>query len=77
MKCVYCRSSHMRLSRIRLSDFPWFLVLQIPVRCHTCFERVHASVFSAWNLALAKRRVRKNSRIARGEGKIHGDSTIA
>jgi len=53
------------------------LILQIPVRCHTCFERVHASVFSAWDLALARWTARKRMKRARRESKMNEDSAIA
>ncbi len=59
VQCVYCHSSHMRFSRFRLSDLPRLLLLQVPVRCYSCEERVYASIFSAWNMRSAREKARK------------------
>jgi hypothetical protein len=53
LKCHFCRSRHLRLSRVRLLDLPRFLFLQIPVRCRSCHERCYMNMFTAWNLGFA------------------------
>jgi hypothetical protein len=59
VKCFYCRSSRLRLSRIRLSDLPRFLLLQTPVRCRSCHERSYLNMFKAWNLRFAEKTARR------------------
>ncbi len=50
MKCLWCESSKMRTSRLRMDDLLHLLQLQYPVRCRTCGQRDYASIFICWKL---------------------------
>ena len=59
LECHFCRSSHLRLSRIHMFDIPRFLLLQTPVRCRSCHERCYVNIFMAWNLGFAAKAAHK------------------
>ena len=71
MNCFHCGSSYLRFSRLRAPDIAWLLRLQIPVRCRSCRERMHVSVFLSWNMNLegktARRQPQHQKKIDRGE----------
>lgn len=52
MKCIYCRSSNIRFSRLRLTDLSRIVRLKLPVRCRNCNERVFVGMLAACELAL-------------------------
>ena len=55
MHCLWCGSSRLRTSPLRVSDLPRLFLLQQPVRCHFCNERDYASVFSLRKLKTNRR----------------------
>jgi len=64
MNCLWCESSSVRNSRLRLADIPRLLLLRWPVRCRACDERYYVTVFSAWSLhqATKARRIERRRR---------------
>jgi len=60
--CLWCESTNVRNSRLRLADGPRLMLLQWPVRCHTCEERYYASVVTAWKLRQATKARRSERR---------------
>jgi C4-type Zn-finger protein len=55
LKCPSCGTARYRTSHFRLSDIPYLLVMQLPVRCSSCQERSHVGYRNA-------RRIRKEER---------------
>lgn len=45
-QCPSCLSLNCRRSRVRWYDWARILLLQQPVRCHTCFHRFHRFILS-------------------------------
>jgi hypothetical protein len=64
MTCRYCRSRHVHFSHLHIADIPHLLLLQFPVRCRSCQERVYVGPLSAWKLAFPGRNEARSSRIA-------------
>jgi len=44
--CHVCGSRNLRPSHFQVTDLAYILVLRAPVRCRTCRERLHISIFS-------------------------------
>ncbi len=76
MKCDSCSSNRMQRSRIRVRivDILRLFLLQLPVRCHSCYERAYASVYAVLRLSLGRRKMRRSERLA---GKVDGNSAAA
>ena len=55
MNCVLCRSSDMRLSRIRVADLSRLLQMELPVRCRNCLRRSFVKLGEAWPLITGKK----------------------
>jgi hypothetical protein len=65
MKCSSCFSSRVRRSRFRLADIPRLFLLELPIRCHSCYERDYVRIFRALKLGGAKRTARGREDSAR------------
>jgi hypothetical protein len=57
--CPNCWSSQLRVSRFRLLDFVWLLMLQMPVRCKECQQRFHSSLYFALKKGREVKRARQ------------------
>jgi len=74
LKCAWCRSTNIRISRFQLSDLPRLLRLQYPVRCRTCRERSYKFLFSIWKLPKGAKIRRRDLRL---EDAPHGAESDA
>jgi hypothetical protein len=77
MTCRYCLSSHIRFSRVHFEDISHFLLLQVPIRCRSCQERVYVSAFAAWKLALSRKSERKRPVPERTGASVNRNSAAA
>jgi len=50
MRCLGCRSTRIRISRLRLSDLAHLLLFHYPVRCRSCLQRDYVNFIAAWRL---------------------------
>jgi hypothetical protein len=55
MKCSFCGSDRVRISKLHASDFLRLIFLQYPVRCHACYERSYVSLATARRIRRAKK----------------------
>lgn len=44
--CRECGSGNLRPSHFQVTDLAYLFVLRSPVRCRTCRQRFHVSIFS-------------------------------
>jgi len=44
IQCSECGSYSFRISRFRLMDLNRLFVLKYPIRCRSCYQRIHAPV---------------------------------
>lgn len=77
MTCRYCRSNHIRFSRVHFEDISHLLRLLVPVRCRSCQERVFVSALAAWKLAFEKKSGRKRPARARTATGVNRHSAAA
>jgi hypothetical protein len=78
MTCRYCRSSHIRFSRLRFDDFSRLLRLLVPVRCRSCQERVYVGIFAGCKLAFSRRKSgRKRPVPVRASASVNRNSAAA
>jgi hypothetical protein len=78
MKCLYCGSTMMRTSRLRLADIPRLFLFQYPVRCRFCHERYYVGFVTGLNLRQAEKirhQEDRNRRRARPIAAPGGDLT--
>jgi hypothetical protein len=50
MKCVWCGSKNVRISKLQAADFLRLLFCRYPVRCRVCLDRGHVNFIKAWRL---------------------------
>jgi hypothetical protein len=77
MTCRYCRSSHIRFSRLRFDDFSRLLRLRVPVRCWSCQERVYVGIFAGCKLAFSRKSGRKRPVPVRAGARVDRNSAAA
>jgi C4-type Zn-finger protein len=65
MDCPFCNSARLRNSRTRVADIPHLLVLQSPVRCHNCQERLYVPIWQAREIRRASKLRREEERLRR------------
>jgi hypothetical protein len=67
-RCRICGKSTVRISHFRLLDVLRLILLQLPVRCHTCRRRYYVSISQA-NVIRNEAHTRKhNSHSANSSG---------
>ena len=77
MNCIYCHSTQIRLSRLRIPDLLRLLLLKIPVRCRSCQERVYTNIFAALLMAIAPKPRAKRPHLRKSETIVSDDSAAA
>jgi len=55
MGCIYCGSTNLRNSQIRVSDWPSLLLLKMPFRCRSCKERTYLGVVEMFRIFVTKK----------------------
>jgi hypothetical protein len=68
MKCHYCGSSKLRVSRLRVGDVVRLLLFQYPIRCRACRERDYAGLMLAIGLRQAEKARHAEERAAGRNG---------
>lgn len=68
MKCHYCGSTKLRVSRLRGGDIVRLLLFQYPIRCRACRERDYAGLMLALGLRQAEKARHAEERAAGRSG---------
>jgi hypothetical protein len=72
MKCLWCGTENVRVSRFQLQDLIRLPALQYPMRCRDCLKREYRSVFLILASSLAGRAGR--GQVASGKRAPEGNS---
>lgn len=50
VRCGFCNSFDLRLSRFRFKDLPFLLILRYPMRCRVCRDRDYWSILRIFRM---------------------------